>query len=150
MHVYAGVAVGTDVFCYAKSPPLTDPTLWTFAFVEQRDVQGQSDTRTQENNILITTVCTILAFIVGVISGLIAYHCVSVLLKRKADHERQSAASLNIEQSGNLKRIHYEKSNLNVEAEANDDYDEVVPQSSIPGMPDVQMSLNENVAYGQL
>ena len=157
MHIllfYAGVAVGTDSFCHAESPPLTDPTLWTFAFVEQRDTQGQSDTHKQESNIiLITTVCTVLAFIVGVISGLIAYHCVSVLLKRKADHEQQSAASLNIEQSGNLQRIHYENSNVNIETEATDDYDEIVPQDSqgsIPGMPDVQISLDKNVAYGQL
>ena len=84
MHIilfYAGVAVGTDLFCHTESPPLTDPTLWTFAFVEQRDTQGQSDTQ-NNNTILITTVCTVLAFIIGIISGLIAYHCVSTLLKR--------------------------------------------------------------------
>ena len=156
MHIilfYAGVAVGTDSFCYAESPPLTDPTLWTFAFVEQRDTQDQSDIHKQEKNILITgTLCTILAFIVGVISGLIAYHCVSVLLKRprKADHERQSVASLNIEQSGNLQKTHYENSNVNIEAEASDIYDEIVPRGSIPGTSDMEMSLEENVAYGQL
>ena len=141
MHIilfYAGVAVGTDSFCHTESPPLTDPTLWTFAFVEQRDTRGQSDTHKQESNIiLITTVCTVLAFIIGVISGLIIYHCVSVLLKRKA--ERQSAASLNIKQSDNLNYV-------NTEAEANELYDEIVP---IPGMPYVQMSLDDNVAYGQ-
>ena len=153
MHIilfYAGVAVGTDSFCHAESPPLTDPTLWTFAFVEQRDTQDQSDTHKQEKNILITgTLCTILAFIVGVISALIAYHCVSVLLKRprKADHERQSVASLNIKQSG---KSHYENSNVNIEAEESDIYDEIVPRASIPGTSDMEMSLDENVAYGQL
>ena len=100
LHVhYAGVAVGTDLFCRAESPPLTDPNLWTFVF---RNTQGQSNTGTNElNSTLIATVCTaVLAFIVGVISGLIAYHCVSALFKRKANLGRQSAASLNIEQSG--------------------------------------------------
>ena len=78
MHIilfYAGVAVGTDLFCYAESPPLIDLTLWTFVF---RDTPGQSNTVTGRNkSILITTVCTVLAFIVGVISGLIANRCVS-------------------------------------------------------------------------
>jgi hypothetical protein len=147
--VYAGIAVGTDLFCRTESPPLTDPTLWTFVFAEQRDTLGQSD---KEEGILITTVCTILAFILGVISGLIAYRCVSALPKRKADHKRQSAVPPNIEQSGNLRRsrVHYKKSENNSKAEAiaSDAYDEVASHYSKPGMPGVQMKLNENVAYG--
>ena len=134
--------MGTDLFCRAESPPLTDPNLWTFVF---RDSQN---TETNEN-ILITTVCTVLAFIVGVISGLVTYHCVSALLKRKANLERQSAASLNIKQNGNLKRIHYKK-NVNIEAVASDVYDKVIPRASRPGMPDVQLKLSDNVAYGQV
>ena len=139
MCIYAGVAVGTDLFCHAESPPLTDPTLWTFT---SRDSLRQSNTVTGANeNILITTVCTVLAFIVGVLSRLITYHCVSALLKRKANLERQR-------QSGNLKRIHYKK-NVNIEAEASDVYDKVVPRASRPGMPDVQLKLSDNIAYGQ-
>ena len=114
---------------------MTDPNLWTFAF---RDSQN---TETNEN-ILITTVCTVLSFIMGVISGLITYHCVSALLKRKANLERQR-------QSGNLKGIHYKK-NVNIEAEASDVYDKVIPRASRPGMLDVQLKLSENVAYGQV
>ena len=115
-----------------------------------RDTPGQSNTVTGTNeNILITTVCTVLAFIVGVISGLIANRCISALLKRKANLEPQSVASLNIEQSGNLKKIHYKKS-MNVEAEASDVYDEVAPRGSRPRTPDVQLKLSDNVAYGQV
>jgi hypothetical protein len=143
--VYAGIAVGTDLFCRTESLPLTDPTLWTFVFAEQRDTLGQSD---KEEGILITTVCTILAFVLGVISGLIAYRCVSTLPKRKADHERQSAVPLNIEQSGNLRRVHYKKTESNIKVEAGDVYDEATPHYSKPAMPGVQMKLNENVAYG--
>ena len=93
----------------------------------------------------------VLAFIVGIISGLIAYHCISALFKRKANLERQSVASLNIEQSGSLQRIHYKKYE-NIEVEASDAivYDEVVPRASRPGMPDVQLKLSDNVAYGQV
>ena len=143
-YFYAGVAVGTDLFCHTESPPLTDPNLWTFVF---RYTLGQSSTVTGANkNILITTVCTIFAFIMGVISGLIAYRCVSALLKRKANLE---PPSLNIEQSGNLKGIHYKK-NVNIKAEASDIYDKVAPRGSRPGMPDVQLKLSDNVAYGQV
>ena len=86
----------------------------------------------------------------GVISGLVTYHCVSALLKRKANLERQSAASLNIKQNGNLKGIHYKK-NVNIAVEASDVrlYDKVIPQASRPGMLDVQLKLSDNVAYGQ-
>ena len=108
-----------------------------------RDSQRQSTSNTETNkNILITTVCTVLAFIVGVLSGLITYHCVSALLKKKANLEQQR-------QSGNLRRIHYKK-NVNIEAEASDVYDKVVPRASRPGIPDVQLKLSDNVAYGQV
>jgi hypothetical protein len=147
--VYVGIAVGTELFCRTESPPLTDPTLWTFVLAEQRDTHGQSD---KEKGILITTVCTILAFVLGIISGLIAYRCVSAfIIKRKADHAgRQSEVPLimNIEQSGNFGRVHYKKSESSIEVEASDAYDEVASHYSKPGIPDVQMKLNENVAYG--
>ena len=141
----AGVAVGTG-FCSAESPPLTDPTLWMFVLAEQSDSQKNG------TGIIITTVCTLLAFVTGVICGLITYHCASVLLKKKAaNHEQQSTASLNVKKSVDEKRVHYcdKKSATNIKAdpEANVVYDEVSqPQ---PGTPNVQMKLNQNVAYGQ-
>ena len=99
--------------------------------------------------VIIITVCTLLAFITGVICGLIAYHCSSVLLKKKAANlEQQSTTSLNVEKSVDEKRVHYKKSTTNTKAdpEANVVYDEVSqPQ---PGAPNVQMKLNQNVAYG--
>jgi hypothetical protein len=54
----------------------------------------------------------------------------------------------NTEQSGNLRRVHYKKTENNIKMEASDAYDEVTPHYSKPGMPGVQMKLNENVAYG--
>jgi hypothetical protein len=146
--VCVGIAVDTELFCRTESSALTDPTLWTFVLAEQRDTHGQSD---KEKGILITTVCTILAFVLGVFSGLIAYRCVSAfIIKRKADPGRQSEAPLimNIEQSGSFRRVHYNKSENSIKVEASDAYDEVVSHYSKPGMPDVQMKLNKNVAYG--
>ena len=150
MYNYAGVAVGTE-FCHVGSPPMTDPTLWTFVLAKQTDTQEQSDVTprsgagTKKESIIITTVCTLLAFILGTICGLTAYHGVSALLKRKADHEQQSTASLNTDKSG--KRVHYKSNATNREPSAV--YDEVTPHYSKPGMPSMQMELNENVAYGQ-
>ena len=130
---------------------MTDPTLWTLMLAEQTDTQEQSyttprsGTGTKKESVIITTVRTLLAFILGTVCGLIAYHCASALLKRKADHEQQSRASLNTERSG--KRVHYKRGATNREPSAI--YDEVIPHYSKPGMPYVQMELNENVAYGQ-
>ena len=101
------------------------PTLWTFATAVHNVTQG-GGTGTQEdsmsnNSIVITTVCTVLAFIFGVICGLIAYCFVSVLWgKRKAKQK-----------------------------ESNVVYDEVTPHCK-PVISNVQMELNENVAYGQV
>ena len=129
MH-YSGVDVGNE-FCNryaASSPPMTDPTLWTFATTGHNVTQG-GGTGTQEdslsnNSIIITTVCTVLAFIFGVICGLIAYCFVSVLwVERKAKQKESSAV-----------------------------YDEVTPHHTYckPEISNVQMELNENVAYRQV
>ena len=130
---------------------MTDPTLWTFGLAEQTDTQEQSDTTpisgagTKEESIIITTVCTLFALILGTICGLITYHCISALLKSKSHHEQQSTASLNTEKSD--KRVHYKRGATNREPSAV--YDKVAPHYSKPGIPNVQMELNENVAYGQ-
>ena len=106
---------------------------------EQTDSQEQSDTTpiagagTKEEGIIIITVCTLLAFILGVICGLIAYRYISALLKKKADHVQESAASVNTEKSG--KRLHYKKSvTNNVETSAAVVYDEIIHYSN-PGIP---------------
>ena len=75
-----GIATGIE-FCHAESPPMKDPTLWTFATSAHTD-----------NSIMTTTVCTILFFSFGVVCGLIAYCCVSMLWKR--NFEQRGAAAL--------------------------------------------------------
>ena len=134
---------------------MTDPTLWTFVIAEPMDTHEILDidttpsTRARKESIIITTVCTLLAFIFGIICGLIGYHCVSSLLnkrKLKANHEQQStAALLNIDKR--VKRVHYKKS---AKREASDVYDNVTPHYCEPGILNMQMKLNENVAYGQV
>ena len=96
--------------------------------------------------IITLSVCTIFAFIFGVICGLITDRCVCALLKRKA--KRQSTASSNTERSG--KTAHFEK-DLNENNEADAVYDEIIPHYCKPGIPGiVRMELNENVAYGHV
>ena len=72
VHLYnyysAGVAVGTDSsVCHAQSPPLTDPTLWTFTTAKHIDTyttdfttveyttMHTTDTETTEHTDLVTT-----------------------------------------------------------------------------------------------
>ena len=139
---------------------MTDPTLWRFIIAEQRDTHEQSDTGdttlssgTGIKDEIITAVCTIFAFILGVVCGLIAYHCAASLVKRKAaasqgsKQQSTAAASLSTDKSGNVKRVHYKKS---VKADPSIIYDEVIPHYSRPGMHNVQVKVSENVAYGQL
>ena len=141
---------------------MTDPTLWRFILAEQRDTQEQSDTGnttlssgTGTKDEIITAVCTIFAFILGVICGLIAYHCASSLVKRKAaasqgsEQQSTAAASLSTDKSGNVKRVHYKKS-VKADPEPSIVYDEVTPHYSRPGMHNVHVKVSENVAYGQL
>ena len=114
---------------------MIDPTLWTFVTATRTG----SDTGAKEGgSIIITIVCTLLAFVFGIICGLMAYGCISALLKRKA--ERQST-SLHIDNS------HYEKGASN---EASAVYDEIAHHHCGTRMPNVQMELNENMAYRQV
>ena len=125
---------------------------------KQTDTQEQSDSidttldsDTGVKDEIVTVICTILSFILGVICGLITYHCASSLLKRRAaaNREQQTTVSLNIDESGNLKRVHYKKS-VKADPEPSLVYDEVTPHYSRPGMHNMQMNVGENIAYGQL
>ena len=86
-----GIATGIE-FCHAESPPMKDPTLWTFATSAHTDNFIMTTTAHTDNSIMTTTVCTILFFIFGVVCGLIAYCCVSMLWKR--NFEQRGAAAL--------------------------------------------------------
>ena len=132
---YSGVDVGNE-FCnrYAETSPVPpdpviDHTLWTLTTAVHNVTLG-SGTGTQEDSIsdnnysvIITTVCTVLAFILGIICGLIAYHFVSVLWGKRKGKQKKSNAI----------------------------YDEVTPHHNFKcGESNVQMELSENVAYGQV
>ena len=111
-----GVAVGTE-FCHAESLPIMDPTLWTFTIVEHNIMDPQY------NSIIITTSCTVLAFILGTTCGLVIGCC--CYLKRKRKEEQRETSAI---------------------------YDEVMDHhSSQARMPHSQMELttNRNVAYGR-
>ena len=75
---------------------------------------------TQYSSIIITTVCTVLAFIFGIICGVIAYCCLSALRNRK--NEQSKASSI---------------------------YDEVIDHRRQTGITNTLMELNRNVAYRQ-
>ena len=133
-----------------------------FVTAEHTDTRGQErvtgtapgsttgiETESRYNSTIIITLslCTIFAFIFGVICGLITDRCVCALLKRKAE-QQISTASSNIERSG--KTAHFEK-DLNESNEADAVYDEIIPHYCKPGIPGiVRMELNENVAYGHV
>ena len=114
-----GVAVGIE-FCHAESLPVTDPTLWTFMIVES------ADPHMQYNSIIITTVCTVLAFILGIICGVIVYcSCHSALKNRENEQHNR---------------------------EENTIYDEIIDHHSGQrrDTPTVSMmEFNRNIAYGQ-
>ena len=120
---------------------MTDPTLWTFMTVETTETL-KSDTAPTEAKgcITIATVCTIFVFILGIISGLIAYHCISVLLKKKA--KRQSTSS-SLQIGISNRTSHYETGESK---EASAVYEEVNCESE---RPNLRMELKENIAYGQ-
>ena len=133
---------------------MTDPTLWAFVIVENTDTQQNdtvlnSDTGAKEerSSIIITIVCTTLAFIFGIICGLITDCCVCVLVKRKA--EQQGTVSLQIENNYHLsgKGAHYE---MGANDEASAVYDEVTPHYYKTGISNMHMELSENAAYGQI
>ena len=146
MHV--GIAVGAE-FCHAESPPMTDPILWTFATMAakfddiniQRGVPSSPGAGSQKDCITITTVCTLLIFIFGIITGLIAHHCISALIKRKG--ERQSeASSQQIVMSGTT--IHWERGG---NKETSGIYEEVNCESK---RSNIQLELKKNIAYGDV
>ena len=98
-------------------------------------------------NSVVITVCIILslAFLFGVICGLIVECCICTLLKRKA--KQKGKVSLQIERFTNNKTDHYEMGETE-EASA-DIYDEITPNCNPrPGIANTQMELNENHAYG--
>ena len=123
---------------------MIDPTLWTFVTATRADTRAGSTNGTPAmgedgySSIIITIVCTLLAFIFGIICGLIAYGCISALLKRK---DQQQSTSLHIDSA------HCNKGASN---EASAVYDEVAHRYCETGIPNVQMELNENVAYGHV
>ena len=123
---------------------MSDPTLWTFMTVhvamEHTNTQESEAKKESSDCITITTICTIFVFILGIISGLITYHCVSALLKRKA--ERQNASSLRIEI--NNKTAHGERGGS---MEASGVYEVVNCESE---RPNLQMELKKNIAYGDV
>ena len=119
---------------------MIDPTPWIFVTAIHTDTNIKAGSDTGEGSIIITIVCTLLAFVFGILCGLVAYSCVSALLKRKV--ERQSI-------SLHTDNIHYEKGTSNEEEEGAV-YDEVIHHYRETGIPNVQMDLNENVAYGHI
>ena len=99
-------------------------------------------------NSVVITVCIILslAFLFGVICGLIVECCICALHKRKA--KQKGKVSLQIERFKSNKTDHYEMGETE-EASA-DIYDEITPNCKPrPGIANAQMELNENHAYGQ-
>ena len=123
---------------------MIDPTLWTFTTATLTDTQAGSGTGPAKGNggyssIIITIICTLFAFIFGIICGLVAYGCISALLKRKS---QQQSTSLHIQDSA-----HYDKGASN---EASAVYDEVAHNYCETGIPNIRMELNENVAYGHV
>lgn len=99
-------------------------------------------------NSVVITVCIILslAFLFGVVCGLIVERCICALLKRKA--KQKGKVPLQIERFKSNKTDHYEMGETE-EASA-DIYDEITPNCKPrPGIANAQMELNENRAYGQ-
>ena len=91
----------------------------------------------RNNLIIITTICTLLAFIIGTVCGLIAHRSASVLLRKwKAD--RHNVSVLN---SGWT--VHNEKGILPSTDESCVIYDEITPHYS--NSPEIKQK--ENVAY---
>lgn len=135
--LHTGVAIGTEL-CRVESSPMTDPTLWTFVTTEH--------TNFQYGSIMITTVCTLLAFILGITCGLIAYRCISVLLKR----QQSTSLRHQIEEFQSNKKAHTSSKGTSIDSEANTVYDEVTHHYCKTGIPNVQLELKENVAYARV
>ena len=91
---------------------MIDPTLWTFVTAVHTEIQY--------NSIIVTTVCTVFAFIIGITCGLIAVamflHCGK---EKPVSKEKQMLSMM--------------RSLINI--------------ITLHGIPNTQLELNNNVAY---
>ena len=142
---HTGIAVGSEN-CNTESPPLRDPTLWTF-MIDATAIQDLDrnmgmckvkDLEKHANIITVTVVSTVLAFIFGVTCGLLMYCCFWAIIIKKAEQRKTSD-----------KKMYPEEATHTVK-EASAIYDEVTHHICEPGIPNAQMELDENIAYEQI
>ena len=95
---------------------------------------------------IITIVSTVLAFVLGIFSGLLPYHCIRSLLTTRANARRP------LQETQLTKLQVQQKEDRPGDLDANDVYEEVntgarykVPHPT----PNIHVNLKENVAYGR-
>ena len=92
----------------------------------------------KDNGNIILGISTVLVFIVGIFCGMLSYHCIRLLLTRRASTTGQSV------QETQLSRMQREESDLYEEVNIAARYRAPNPT------PNTHVELKENVAYGHV